>query len=61
MVFIVGTDRAITDYRSSCTLDNLIMQQNGIKSQQEYRQFIQRNALKLAQIDRDLVQKRTGA
>lgn len=47
MPFLYSTDTLITDYRSSCTIDNQIMADNGIKTQEEYRAFLQKNGDKL--------------
>jgi hypothetical protein len=58
MPFYYGTSNTITDYRTSCSVDNKIMKDNGIKTQQEYRLFVQRNADKILDINRSLTMKR---
>ena len=40
--------RCFTDYRSSCLADAAIQRAFNIASEHEYRQFIQRNAKKVA-------------
>lgn len=47
MPFLYSTDTLITDYRSSCSIDNKIMADNGIKTQEDYRAFLQKNGGKL--------------
>lgn len=50
MVFVQNADpRILTEYMSSCELNNNIQTANGIKSPHEYRMFLQRNGLKLMQ------------
>lgn len=48
----------MTNYMTSCTTDNKIMKENGIKDQNEYRLFLQKNAEKLMQINMDAVVKK---
>lgn len=57
MPFLFGTSNTITDYRSSCSIDQKIMADNGIKTQAEYRLFLQRNGDKIM----DLARKNTEA
>jgi hypothetical protein len=47
MPFYIGTSDAITEYRPSCSIDEKIMKDNNLKTQSEYRAFIQKNGIKL--------------
>ena len=47
MPFFLGTNNSFTDYRTSCSIDAQIMKDNGIKSESEYRLFLQRNGDKI--------------
>lgn len=58
MVFTHGTSNTITDYRSSCSIDQKIMEDNGIKTQAEYRLFIQRNGNKIMELARKTTEER---
>lgn len=58
MPFLYSTDSLITDYRSSCTIDSQIMADNGIKTQEEYRAFLQKNGGKLIQNIRNNAEQR---
>lgn len=60
MPFLYGTSNSITEYRSSCSIDNKIMADNGIKTQAEYRLFLQRNGNKILDITRTATEKRVG-
>jgi aspartate 1-decarboxylase len=61
MPFLYGTSNTITDYRSSCSIDQKIMADNGIKTQAEYRLFIQRNGSKLMEIARKETEQRASS
>lgn len=37
--------RYLTNYKSQCSIDSKIMKDNGIKSQEQYRAFIQKNGV----------------
>lgn len=58
MVFTYGTSNTITDYRSSCSIDQQIMSDNGIKTQAEYRLFLQRNGSKIMELARKTTETR---
>jgi hypothetical protein len=47
MPFYIGTSNNFTDYRTSCSVDEQIKKDNGIKSEEEYRLFLQRNGDKI--------------
>lgn len=61
MPFLYGTSNTITDYRPSCSIDQKIMQDNGIKTQAEYRLFIQRNGVKLMELARKETEQRASS
>lgn len=44
---LMSDQRCATDYRPSCYVHNLILQQNGLKNSHEMRMFLQKNAEKL--------------
>ncbi len=53
MIFKCVSDAYIlTEYHSSCLVDKQIMKDNKIKSQYEYRKFLQENAEKIMEINR---------
>jgi aspartate 1-decarboxylase len=58
MPFNYGTSNTITDYRSSCSIDQQIMTDNGITTQAEYRLFLQRNGNKIIELARKTTEKR---
>ena len=43
MTFSSIDGRYLTNYNSQCNIDSKIMKDNGIKSQEEYRIFLQKN------------------
>lgn len=50
MVYFQSADgRAFTDYRSPCIRNNELKKKYNLKNEHEYRQFIQKNGLKLIQ------------
>ena len=61
MPFLFGTSNTITDYRSSCSIDQKIMADNGIKTQAEYRLFLQRNGDKIMELARKNTEDRVTA
>lgn len=61
MPFLFGTSNTITDYRSSCSIDQKIMADNGIKTQAEYRLFLQRNGDKIMELSRKNTEDRVTA
>lgn len=55
MVFHLRSDpRLFTDY-SHCSLDKKIMGTNGIKDQKSYKEFLQKNAEKIMEINKQAV------
>ena len=59
MVYSLPTDYArLTSYTSNCVMDNKIMKDNSIKTPAEYRLFLQRNAEKIMEINRNSVVKK---
>lgn len=42
--------RAFTDYSSSCQMNNIIQTKNKIKDDASYREFLQKNASKIMNI-----------
>jgi hypothetical protein len=42
--------RAFTDYTSSCQMNNSIQSKHNIKNDASYRQFLQKNASEIMQI-----------
>ena len=60
MPFLLGTSNTITDYRSSCNIDQKIMADNGIKTQAEYRLFLQRNGDKIMDLTRKTTEERVS-
>ena len=52
MVFNFSSDsRTFTDYNPTCLINQKIMKDNNITNQNEYRAFLQKNALKIMQIN----------
>lgn len=52
MVFNFSSDsRTFTDYSPPCLINQKIMKDNNITNQNEYRAFLQKNALKIMQIN----------
>jgi hypothetical protein len=49
-----ASGRMVTDYRSSCVVNEQIKAQNGIKDNYQYRLFLQRNALEIMNKDRKI-------
>lgn len=53
MIYKSTSDASIlTEYHSSCLVNKQIMKDNNIKSQYEYRKFLQENAEKIMEINR---------
>jgi hypothetical protein len=56
MVFISDhSGRFTTDYRPSCVADQQIKTENGITDNYNFRLFLQRNALKIMDKDRQVI------
>lgn len=61
MVFHFGSDsRSFTEYRSSCSVDAQIMQDNNLKTPEEFRLFIQRNGSSLTNLNKNLIQQKVA-
>ncbi len=61
MVFHFGSDaRSFTQYESACSIDKKIMNDNGLKTPEEYRLFIQRNGSSLMTINKNLIQQKVA-
>lgn len=61
MVFHFGSDsRSFTQYESACSMDKKIMQDNNLKTPEEYRLFIQRNGASLMALNRNLTQQKVA-
>lgn len=53
MIFRSSSDgRVFTEYASSCLVNKQIMKDNQIKSQNSYRRFLQENAEKIMEINK---------
>ena len=54
MIFKSTSDAfSFTEYNSNCLVNKKIMKENKIKSQYEYRKFLQENAEKIMENDRN--------
>lgn len=61
MTFHLGNDsRSFTEYGSACSIDAKIMKDNGLKTPEEYRLFIQRNGSSLMTLNRNLTQQKVA-
>lgn len=49
---LMNEGRFVTDYRQSSYVHNLILKQNGLRSSYDMKKFLQDNALKLQNINR---------
>lgn len=49
---LMNDGRHVTDYRPSCYVHDLMLKQNSIRSSYELKQFLQENAVKLQQRNR---------
>ena len=61
MPFLYGTSNTITDYRSACSIDQKIMEDNGIKTQAEYRAFLAKNGEKIMELARQSTMERVSS
>lgn len=58
MFFKSSSDsRILTEYKSNCVVNNKIMKDNKITSQYEYRKFLQENAEKLMETNKNSINK----
>lgn len=57
---LMSDGRIATDYRQSCTINNLIQSQNGIMNAYDYKLYMQRNGEAIQRLEREFFQNKNS-